>query len=268
MREVTKFNLIYHLYPVDTRSVTRLDLVWRWHASQLLDRLHLFSGRRIVAVALDHQTVPLERVAEVFGDRVELVPFQNDPKLGEVATLVPLLERVESTDPGEASFYAHSKGVSRRGDELAQVLCWADCLYHHLLDFPTPRAWLDVCAMYGVGFSCDPLFRYPGTFWWFNHARLFGGDRWRRPRNVVTADGDRWAAESFPELCFPRGGYLRKLVPLSPYPVYPGRLYAAEVWHPSASREAAECSRRARARWQRVAERVSPGLRAQQSLQD
>src|SRR5690606_265454 len=107
--------------------------VWRRNVQQLLPRMDLFNGRRVIAIATgDGLASPDEVVRAFAGFEVEFLTRPNSRVLRENVTFMALLERVANPDPAEATFYAHAKGVTRP-DELGPEL-WRNAMYHELLD--------------------------------------------------------------------------------------------------------------------------------------
>jgi len=125
-------NLIFHLFPHPGNDA------WIHNIQQLKRRWSLFNHRRIIAVAEGPELIPLDRVRDIVGDGTEFLPIQNDPRLRETATFLPLLKRIRSLRTDEATFYAHSKGASQHhtaqdGKQLA-IEFWRNRMYAELLD--------------------------------------------------------------------------------------------------------------------------------------
>ena len=197
---IKTFNLLYHVWPVASNDL------WRWNVEQLLKRIDLFNGRRVVAIATDEETTSADEVVRAFGGRgITFIKTANDARLREAGTFIQLLETVKTDDPTQATFYAHSKGVSRARTVHAVEKRWAECMYHYCLDFPERAAEaLSRKAMYGVSFELEKLWIYPGTFWWFHNASLFARPDWNVLSNPVTKEGIGWSVEAFPNRFFSR----------------------------------------------------------------
>ena len=102
---MTKRNLVFHVYPFAGNDA------WRWNLAQLRQRIDLFDGRRIIAIAYDGDTVHPSAVSwELRGLGCEYIRCHNNPQLGETVTWLPPWEAVEGA-PG-VTFRAHAKGVS------------------------------------------------------------------------------------------------------------------------------------------------------------
>src|SRR6185436_2968273 len=70
-------NLIYHVYPV------RGNGVWQWNVAELLKRISLFNGKRVVAVATDEATDGLDEVKAAFANHaVEFIHVRNERRIG------------------------------------------------------------------------------------------------------------------------------------------------------------------------------------------
>lgn len=206
-------DLAYHIWPVSGNGI------WQRNVAQLARRWPLFTGRKIIAIATGGgmvdtgtgstkrpgQADPPEAVEAEFArlgcTGVEFLHVPNDSRLREVATLVPLLERLESSEPGRALFYAHAKGVTRPVNLGVTVHPWADLLYESLLDYwPVVEG---VLAEYPVAGSFRKLghgfagsrsqWHYSGSFWVARSADLFA-------RNWREVDQMWWGSESAPSL--------------------------------------------------------------------
>lgn len=126
--EITCANLIYHVCPLQANDI------WVKNVHQLRQRLKIFNGRRIVAVAQGTGLKSLSIVARELGvGNIDYFPVKNDPVLREVASFELLLRKIESVNLGEVTFYAHTKGNSTDQDVLG-VEFWRNAMYHHLLD--------------------------------------------------------------------------------------------------------------------------------------
>jgi hypothetical protein len=191
-------HLLYHVYP-------RRGSRWRERVLRLRERIEHFNGRRVVAVASDGTTDPPAHVADALaGCGCEVVPVENDPNLREVATFLPLFERVsELRDPTHATLYAHAKAVTR--PEGAACHEWAAALEEVLLNWPAVAEGLRRHPLAGafkkVGrgwpeSSSD--WHFSGSWFWFRNAELFAKD-WRRIDRF-------WSGiEPYPSLHFPKG---------------------------------------------------------------
>lgn len=196
---VQRLNLLYHVCPLKSNDV------WRANVRQVVRRLRIFNGRKVVAIATGNKLHGVDIVRKAFDDpAIEYLEIPNDRELREVATFLPLLEAVKSDDPEEASFYGHTKGNSTRDNALGAEM-WRNAMYHHLLDH------VNVCRDLLLKHPCvgthkmhfgDATTPYPsglrhgawmfaGTFFWFRHDAVFAHPRWRDvPR-------DRYGAEAW-----------------------------------------------------------------------
>jgi ubiquinone/menaquinone biosynthesis C-methylase UbiE len=196
-KDIRTFNLIYHIAPFSRNDA------WRKNVRQLLRRMHVFNGKRVVAIATGQGLDAPELVQQEFtGHNVTFITRPNDFRLREVATFLPLLEAVCSTADDEATFYAHAKGVASGGDPKA-VTYWRNSMYHALLDdLPKIKAALADHPCVGTHRRHHPTGRYPefgnipvfpdgnadstwhfaGTFFWFRNRDVFSHPRWREIR--------------------------------------------------------------------------------------
>lgn len=197
-RTIKTRNLIYHVWPVANSDL------WLWNLEQLLKRIELFNGRRVMAIVSDEESHDASTVKRrVAGHRFEFLEMPNHPRLREAGTFLRLLRRVKTCDPSAVTFYAHAKGVSRARTVHAVEKRWAECMYHHCLDYPERvMEALSRKAMYGVSFELEKLWIYPGTFWWFHNASLFAKSDWHTLANPITKEGVGWSVEAFPNRFF------------------------------------------------------------------
>lgn len=192
-------NLLYHVYP------SKKNDVWRANVRQVVRRIKVFSGRKVVAVATAPDLHGIDVVRSEFGEQgIEYLEIPNDTQLREVATFLPLLELVASDDPEEASFYAHTKGNATADNALGAEM-WRNQAYHSLLDgvnacrdlLQTHAAvgthkmvWPDGMSPYPSGLN-HGNWMLAGTFFWFRHRDVFTHPAWRDiPR-------DRYGAEAW-----------------------------------------------------------------------
>jgi hypothetical protein len=199
--EITTRNLIYHLAPFAGNDV------WLRNVRQLLRRIDLFNGKRVVAVSYGPGIVDHRTVCEAFGDhKVDFLQVANHSRLRERASAELLLDSVFSTDPHTATFYAHSKGVSTSGDSRG-VTYWRNSMYHELLD-DWPRVGVALTAKSCVGthqkrraIFPDGLktdsWHFAGTFFWFRNDALFGQPDWR-----ARIPNSGWGMEAYPGIMF------------------------------------------------------------------
>lgn len=189
----TKFNLIYHVTPMGN---------YKWNLELLRERLHVFNGKKIAAVAQGPGLDDIRIVQSLLPD-VECAPFDNNPKLRETATLKPLLNSVFSTAREEATFYAHTKGVTHTDNEA--ITKWTLALYQKNLDnmehiaalledYPVVGAF----KRYGVFSNFPPgsKWHYSGTFFWFRNRELVHRPSWQ----IVPKH--KYGAEAYPSLIF------------------------------------------------------------------
>jgi hypothetical protein len=192
-------NLIYHVWPV--RGST-----WRWNLDELVRRIDLFNGRRVIGIVCDERSEDAGAVqSHLEGHGCEFVVMRNDAR-GESATFAAMLERVASGADDEVSFYAHAKGVKYEPRLPRSVKRWAEVQYAVTLDdWLAVREHLDRFAMTGI-FRKHGRFanhrnlgdwHYSGTFFWMRHASVFARD-WR---NVPQFYG---GVEAWPGMQFAR----------------------------------------------------------------
>lgn len=176
-------NLLFHVWPSAP--------MWRWNVDQLLRRIGLFNGRRIVAVVTDHATASPKEVEAAFKGNVDdMIVVPNDPAKREVATFLPLWNSVKSLHPAHVTFYCHGKGVSPMRKDSGSVKKWVDMLHSsNLDDWPRVEAVLKTHPVAGsfkkVGrgwgaHESDSTWHYSGSFYWFRNKDVFSKPDWQR----------------------------------------------------------------------------------------
>lgn len=198
---ITKRNLIYHISPFADNDV------WLRNVKQLLKRIDLFNGKRVVAISTGERMLDAKTVCAAFGgQQIDFLFLPNDQRLRERATADLLLDAVYSTDPNTATFYAHAKGVATAGN-VQGVTYWRNAMYHELLDdWPRISDTLRTKSCAGThrlskGVYPDGLttnsWHYAGTFWWFRHDALFAQKDWRQ-----RLPDSGWGMEAYPGIMF------------------------------------------------------------------
>jgi hypothetical protein len=201
---ITRMNLVYFIYPLK-----HPDNMWQWNVAELLKRIHVFNGRKIVTVATaehgsfaDKMRVdPPEAVVEALsGHDIEFRFAPNDPTCGEAQHFLPAMRMLASTNPSEAVFYAHAKGVTRPKSQLDVIQRWTLEMYQHNLDrIDEVRQLLPRWPCVGIAksYGYPEAFRlgnqpqlasdgnnpwhgwhFAGTFWWVRHDALFSRPDW------------------------------------------------------------------------------------------
>lgn len=207
---ITRRNLLYHLTPFASNDI------WLRNVRQLLKRIDLFNGRRVIAVTTGEGLVsPDEVLRELGKHEIEILSHPNSRELRENATFLQLLERVNSTDPTEATFYAHAKGVAKdvlcSGDPLGSRY-WRNAMYHELLDgwervtelleeYPVVgthrRYHPEQPTIYPDGQSSSD-WHFAGTFFWFRNRDVFTTERWREVWQPTGWGAEAWVGRMFP----------------------------------------------------------------------
>jgi hypothetical protein len=185
-----KRNLLFHMYP-------KKGLVWPWHVEQLLRYQDAWNGRRIVILALDHWTISEQEARAALAPlNAEILVCQNNAELGETGHFIEALGMLQSKDPEEATFYAHSKGVSRETPEWRTIVKWCEAMYVlNLEQIGVIERLLARAAAVGafraqITHSGAP-WCYAGTYFWLKHSTLFS-------RNWQDVAQGRWGVEGYP----------------------------------------------------------------------
>lgn len=198
---ITTMHAIYHVCPLKGNDT------WRANLRQLLQRRNVFNGRVIMAIATGEKLhEPGVVMAECRDQSIEYLEIPNDRELREAATFQQLLEAVHDDDEWSATFYAHTKGNSTKGNALGAEY-WRNSMYHHLLDHVQvcrdlllshpcvgthKMAWPnDSATPFPTRISNRHRWMFAGTFFWMRNRDVFAGDAWRNVRS------DRYGAEAW-----------------------------------------------------------------------
>jgi len=179
-------NLFYNCCPIEQSSeVTRDNIEW------LCKYGNTFNNRRIVVIKTGEIMEDPDVIRPLFDslDDVEFILWPNDPILHETAGFLETLGLLESTRRDEATFYAHTKGVSQFSSPTANQVSirqWRNRMYHECLS--RPEEIDEVMKGYA---ACGCFFQkekrskhawpwhFAGAFWWVNHTRLFRSN-WKK----------------------------------------------------------------------------------------
>lgn len=220
-----KCNLIYNVTPLDGPM---LDLNLRC----LAQYYQAFDNKRVVRVGTGANLLPLDvlmkrwHAAGLSIENTEFVCTPNDEVLCETRPFVEaLLPRVQSLDADEVTFYAHTKGITR--PEHEQVRKWVEYLYrYNLSNIKEVKRVLRRYACAGIFKISQPFtqvqqpWHFSGTFFWFNHARLFS-------RDWAHIEMRRYGVESYlPRLFTSEEAYCLAFQLWYPYL----DLYDADIW--------------------------------------
>lgn len=197
-------HLTYHIWPVKGNDA------WTWNVDQIMNADHLFNGKRIIAIATDKSTYSAEHVKRYLGSfPTDIIEVENDRRLREVATWVPMLELLQPyTSPLDVTFSSHAKGVrySEKDDKYPIMRRWSDAMYRTLLTswdkatrpllerHPTVGSFLRTNVGNEEGWG---PWHWTGSFFWWRNKEAFARD-WR---NVPQA---WYGTEAWPGLVFKR----------------------------------------------------------------
>ena len=181
MVKPTVRNLLYHIYP-------RKNSCWRNNLLLLRERIGLFNGKRVIAIAYDQTTeYPVMVKDALSGANCEFVEVKNNPERREVETFLPLFSRVKDlTDPDQCTLYAQCKGTTRLNNPI--VTLWHKALIETYLDYwPEIEKLLckyPTCGSFKkTGSSWSYISRsnwhYSGSWFWFRNRELFSKPDWK-----------------------------------------------------------------------------------------
>lgn len=189
-------NLLFHCYPRAAAAE-----LWTWHIDQLLKYKPVWSGRRIVVVVLDKTTSPETLVRQKLAPLEAEILVRPNQALHETTHFLEALGELQSLRQDEATFYAHTKGVShcgppKYGFDQAGIKRWTQALYQLNLSRPDliDRV-LEQSAVAGAFRvhirHADANWLYSGTYFWMRHSAIFS-------RNWKDIYRDRTGVEGYP----------------------------------------------------------------------
>lgn len=177
-----KRNLVYYVFPLRSS-------IWRWNVELMRSFLPHFNGRKLFIVAKNSQTEDADEVIRAIDcPEGEPVVVENDPELWETRHFIPALEKLQSVDENESTFYAHAKGVTRDLQRESGVLGWIRALWllnlgcvdlvdSLLTRYPTVGAfrWSYTHTKPLSSGRFSP-WQYSGAFFWLKHSKLFSNN--------------------------------------------------------------------------------------------
>lgn len=192
-------NLLYNCCPLDDSEE------WRLNVERLNYYASIFNGRKIVLLKTGLGMVPPEVVKAAFTFEAEFRLVPNDPVLGEGAGFIDALRELQSLRSDEATFYAHTKGVSRWRDSLKKgnIRFWRNTMYRECLsdadriDDVLSRYSCCGCLLnpdghqprVGLHNGVQSKWFFAGTFFWFRHDRLFSRSWEKLPNGYYGVEG-------------------------------------------------------------------------------
>jgi hypothetical protein len=175
-----KRNLIFFCYP-------HLCGNWRRSVAHLRACWSVFSGRKLVTIAVDACCDAAEYAALFFPPDAEITLVNNVRLMQETAHFRAMLDEIQSTDPDECTTYAHAKGATH-ADPLAPSHQWCDAMAEATLYYPDlikcALARAAICGAfrtdYGWEFDGYHNWHFAGTWYTFRHDATFDGSiDWR-----------------------------------------------------------------------------------------
>lgn len=185
--EITTRNLIYHVCPRAANDV------WRWNLDLLRKHWPIFNGRRILTISTGAGLDSPRDVREYAPDFDEVIEVENIVIMAETPAFLPALARLENTSQNEAFFYAHAKGITRKGrPEWPQIKLWVEKSYEYNLgNVEAVTESLRTHACTGCfkrnGHHFGPQYHpwhYSGTFFWARHWDVFSRPDWQQCQPV------------------------------------------------------------------------------------
>ena len=190
-----KRNLLYYVWPCKSNNE------WRLNVETLCSYWDIFNNRKIVFVAQGAGLVDIADVRSCFPKDAVLVEFDDSSVLCELKPFYAMLEIVQSLDPEEVSFYAHTKGASPKYENMPHIVgnirIWRNLSYYFCLrhvdniDSLLNRFFALGCFKKN---KTDWLaeWHFAGTFFWFKHDKVFAFPNWRK-----VFLNNRFAVEAF-----------------------------------------------------------------------
>lgn len=218
-------HLTFHLWPVSHFGA------WQWNCDQLLAHAELFNGRRIVAIARSAEADLPDAVMDYLRDfTTEFIVVDNNSKLREVATWIPMLRRLEAYQSDlDVTFSAHGKCVRHNiavDEDGSNIFRWTKAMYDTCLHWGVVRPLLETHGTVGsfrrfgtaAPGSWGP-WHYSGTFFWWRNKYAFQRDWKTLPQRF-------YGTEAWPGLIF------RPEESAVIFSDHTGDLYKSETWQP------------------------------------
>jgi len=199
-------NLVYNCAPLESGAE-----VWRDNLRWLRRYMDAFNNRRLMVVRTGEGLESADAVKAEFGVRdVEYIELPNHPGQHEAAGFIDILSMLKSSNPDEAIFYAHDKGVThpQRREEIESYPC--ESFEHHMIALRQLRNRMYHECLHDVGkiesiltkyAACgsfwgkpsekmlgsmssvglpvpENVWMFSGSFYWVNSARLFSHPNW------------------------------------------------------------------------------------------
>jgi hypothetical protein len=184
---ITLRHCLYHIYAPEG------DTDWLDNVKQLRRNSQIFNGIKYAAIAHDNNTIPNKEIKKQLPG-FQFIEMKNDPILRETITFLPLLKKViKYNQPGNAVFYAHTKGNTTlpvTNTEGARL--WRNIMYDRLLDkYRQCMIYLRKYYAVGIhkttwpesmrdtfpsGLEFGNRWMFAGTFFWFRADALFSAN--------------------------------------------------------------------------------------------
>ncbi len=204
-----KRHLLYHITPIGS---------WLENIKLLKKHIKKIDGTKIAAIAQGGALPGWLKISADLKDLFDEVIFvQNDLKLRESASLLPLLKKAETfgwTERGiterPITLYAHTKGVTHKNNQAVSL--WTEACYKHVFENLTEIERLFEAGYVTVGpfkrygifphFPPGSFWHYSGTFYWFDNYKFFNTNStttlWRE-----AIKPHKYGAEAYPSLVVP-----------------------------------------------------------------
>lgn len=191
-----KYNLLYHITPIGN---------YKWNIEKLLQYWNVFDyGRKAIAIATGKDFDAPEKVIDLFPSQnnTQFFTVDNHPELRETHSFPSLLLKASEWTVDSSTFYAHTKGVTRKDDPA--ITLWTEILYYYNLhNIELVQKSLDqfpitgCCKRHGKfsNFPKESTYHYSGTFFWFRNKDLF-------ERKWIQVPPMRYGTEAYLSLLF------------------------------------------------------------------
>jgi hypothetical protein len=159
---------------------------WLLNIQKLNMYADIFNGRKLVIIRTGEGIVEPDLIKEAFDFDAEFIMLPNSKELQEVSGFIETLGKLESLNPNERTFYAHTKGVryAPTDAKIKAIRIWRNAMYEGCLaDIQQVDNVLDkytCCGCFKLEYplSCKKWL-FAGSFWWVNHAKLFSHPSWK-----------------------------------------------------------------------------------------
>ena len=192
-----KLNFIYHLYPLYSHPMMKI------HFNYLTKYINLFNNNIFISICCDdNYEAHLSKIKSILNnDKINFLYVKNEKNKGEGNSFNNLISKIKSSNLNEYTFYAHSKGLSKRGNVIENISIWTELMYIYNLSNIDTVIYTN--SNFGGIFKINSInFPYPVTSNWH-----YSGSFYWIKQNILNRSfnyyNHYYISEAFPGLICP-----------------------------------------------------------------